>query len=260
MRITSTAGACLVLVCPSLVSSRPLGDFTSTLALGGEAAESIKGAVGHINITLIKAGGSDSRGVKGIEYLGQSENKLVKSLESREPVIYDRPTKGIKYAAQDRNPLVEATLSPRHLNISKVDFEGYKYLAQSQNAAVRGGKLVRRLLGARHQRDTEVLEPRKLNITKVHFTGYKYFAQEANAAVRGGKLLRRYLGSGHQHNTEVLEPRKLNVTEVHLTGYKYFAQEANAAVREEKREASPEPIPQPEAAPQPVPAPEADLQ
>ncbi|KAL9576494.1 MAG: hypothetical protein Q9212_007052 [Teloschistes hypoglaucus] len=279
MKFTSIAGA--YLLCSSFVSSRPNGEVTAALA--DDQASSLKEAAGKLNLTALHANFKAEPGPpKGVSYLAQKFNAaVVSSMARRNLIISLTPTKGIKYFAQGRNPLVEATLSERDFNLTDVEQqrfrdvaqsakkaaavevrpalgeEGIKYLAQSANPAI--GKMVRRHVGARDQPDSEVLEPRKLNATKVSLVGYKYLAQSKNAAVmdekrdaspepesnnaavRGGRLLRRRLGSRHLPDTEVLEPRKLNITTVHHVGYKYLAQSKNAAVMEEKRDASPEP-------------------
>lgn len=232
-------------VVEALLSPR---DFNLTDAEGQRfehGAQSIKQAAAD------KA--SSRLGLQGIKYVTQSKNAAI-------------PYKMVRRQLGTRDQPDAEVLEPRKWNISKADVrhEGYKYLAQSANAAVRAGKLLRRRLGSRHLPDAEVLEPRKWNHTKVNFQGYKYVAQNKNAAVRaGGKMVRRVFGGvGDQLDTEVLEPRKWNISkvDVHHEGYKYLAQTANAAVENERREANPEPVTQPEADPQPIPDSDADYQ
>ncbi|KAI4198744.1 MAG: hypothetical protein LQ350_005067 [Teloschistes chrysophthalmus] len=249
MKFTSMAGTYLILLCSSVVSSRPTGDLAAALA--DDPAISIKEASGQLNLTELNRPTRLNQPTKGISYLAEKLNKAVVS--RHHPIIATTPTKGIKYFAQDRNPLVEATLSERDFNLTDVERQrfgdvaesakqavaakassalgtvGIKYLAQTRNPAI--GKMVRRYLGARDQPDAEVLEPRKLNITNVRHEGIKYLAQSKNAAVSGGMLLRRRLGSRHLPDAEVLEPRKLNITNVRHEGIKYLAQSKNAAVR-----------------------------
>ncbi|KAL8642369.1 MAG: hypothetical protein Q9228_000922 [Teloschistes exilis] len=287
MKLISMVGAYFLLLCSSLVSSRPTVDIAAALA--DDQATSIQAATSQTNLTALHTNSTAKSQLpgKGVSYLAQKANKAAAFVIRRNPIIKFNPTKGIKYVAQDSNPVVEALLSPRDFNLtdaerqrfehgaqsmkqaaadkasSRLGLQGIKYVAQSRNAAI-PYKMVRRQLGARDQPDAEVLEPRKWNISKadVRHEGYKYLAQSANAAVRAGKLLRRRLGSRHLPDAEVLEPRKWNISkvDVHHEGYKYLAQTANAAVKNERREASPEPVAQPEADPQPIPDPDAHLE